>query len=213
MKFTPECLKLYAVTDRSWLNGQTLLSQVEQALKGGTTMVQLREKTLSKEVFLAEACLMRELTRKYNVPLIINDNIEVALLSEADGVHIGQKDCSIQEARKYLGTDKIIGVTAKTPKQARLATEAGATYLGSGAVFGSGTKLDATPLSYETLQEICHSTPLPIVAIGGITEENILKLKGSPIAGVAVVSGLFKQPDIYQSARHLRELIETEILR
>ncbi|MEG0013246.1 MAG: thiamine phosphate synthase [Cellulosilyticaceae bacterium] len=201
-------LKLYAVTDRSWLNGSSLYEQVEAALEGGATMIQLREKTLSLEAFLQEAHLIKELTTRYKVPLIINDNIQVALLSHADGVHIGQTDTSIKEARALLGPHKIIGVTAKTPAQAIAAEQDGANYIGSGAVFGSSTKQDATTLSYESLQAICQATTLPVVAIGGITHTNLSTLAGSGISGVAVVSGLFAATDIRQAASELYQLTD-----
>ena len=206
MHFSKDSLKLYAVTDRSWLGHSTLYDQVESALLGGVTMIQLREKSLAYKDFLEEALALKQLTTYYNVPLIINDNIEVALAACADGVHIGQNDVSVQEARKLLGPNKIIGVTAKTPQQALLAQEEGANYIGSGAVFGSSTKLNTSPLSYQDLQKICHATNLPVVAIGGITTENILSLKESGISGVAVVSGLFAAPNIELTARLLYKL-------
>lgn len=208
MHFTKQHLKLYAVTDRSWLKDQTLLEQVEAALKGGVTMIQLREKTLSFDSFLEEAYLIKQLTTYYQVPLIINDNIEIALKCDADGVHLGQNDRTIQEARALLGPHKIIGVTAKTVEQALAAQAAHANYIGSGAVFGSSTKQDATPLSFKTLQSICQATSLPVVAIGGVTKENMPLLQGSGIAGVAVVSGLFAKSDIQGTATELYNLID-----
>lgn len=206
MHFSKECLKLYAVTDRSWLGNSTLYAQVEAALIGGATMIQLREKSLAYKDFLEEALAIKQLTTFYSVPLIINDNIEVALAAHADGIHIGQDDLTVQEARELLGPNKIIGVTAKTPHQALLAEKEGANYIGSGAVFGSSTKLNTSPLSYQDLKTICHTTTLPVVAIGGITKENIMCLKGSGISGVAVVSGLFATPNIESTARLLYKL-------
>ena len=190
MNFTKKSLRLYAVTDRSWLHGETLYEQVEKALKGGVTLVQLREK---------------ELCHKYNVNLIINDNVALAAKVGADGVHIGQSDMGVEKARAILGKEKIIGVTAKTVEQAKAAEAAGADYLGSGAVFGTSTKKDAKPMDHALLQEICESVKIPVVAIGGIDGGNILLLKGRKMAGVAVVSGLFACEDIKKAAEDLRE--------
>ena len=199
MKFTKKSLRLYAVTDRSWLHGETLYEQVEKALKGGVTLVQLREKELSEADFEQEAKELLELCHKYNVNLIINDNVELAAKVGADGVHIGQSDMGVEKARAILGKEKIIGVTAKA------AEAAGADYLGSGAVFGTSTKKDAKPMDHALLQEICESVKIPVVAIGGIDGGNILLLKGRKMAGVAVVSGLFACEDIKKAAEDLRE--------
>ena len=198
-------LLLYAVTDRSWLGNETLYEQVEKALKGGVTLVQLREKELSEADFEQEAKELLELCHKYNVNLIINDNVELAAKVGADGVHIGQSDMGVEKARAILGKEKIIGVTAKTVEQAKAAEAAGADYLGSGAVFGTSTKKDAKPMDHALLQEICESVKIPVVAIGGIDGGNILLLKGRKIAGVAVVSGLFACEDIKKAAEDLRE--------
>ena len=198
-------LLLYAVTDRSWLGNETLYEQVEKALKGGVTLVQLREKELSEADFEQEAKELLELCHKYNVNLIINDNVELAAKVGADGVHIGQSDMGVEKARAILGKEKIIGVTAKTVEQAKAAEAAGADYLGSGAVFGTSTKKDAKPMDHALLQEICESVKIPVVAIGGIDGGNILLLKGRKMAGVAVVSGLFACEDIKKAAEDLRE--------
>ena len=198
-------LLLYAVTDRSWLGNETLYEQVEKALKGGVTLVQLREKELSEADFEQEAKELLELCHKYNVNLIINDNVELAAKVGADGVHIGQSDMGGEKARAILGKEKIIGVTAKTVEQAKAAEAAGADYLGSGAVFGTSTKKDAKPMDHALLQEICESVKIPVVAIGGIDGGNILLLKGRKMAGVAVVSGLFACEDIKKAAEDLRE--------
>lgn len=193
------------MTDRSWLHGETLYEQVEKALKGGVTLVQLREKELSEADFEQEAKELLELCHKYNVNLIINDNVELAAKVGADGVHIGQSDMGVEKARAILGKEKIIGVTAKTVEQAKAAEAAGADYLGSGAVFGTSTKKDAKPMDHALLQEICESVKIPVVAIGGIDGGNILLLKGRKMAGVAVVSGLFACEDIKKAAEDLRE--------
>ena len=205
MNFTKKSLILYAVTDRSWLHGETLYEQVEKALKGGVTLVQLREKELSEADFEQEAKELLELCHKYNVNLIINDNVALAAKVGADGVHIGQSDMGVEKARAILGKEKIIGVTAKTVEQAKAAEAAGADYLGSGAVFGTSTKKDAKPMDHALLQEICESVKIPVVAIGGIDGGNILLLKGRKMAGVAVVSGLFACEDIKKAAEDLRE--------
>lgn len=208
MKLTKEMLRLYAVTDRSWLRGQTLLEQVEQALIGGATLVQLREKELDEGSFLREAVDMAKLCHRYGVPLLINDNVEIARRSGADGVHVGQEDMEAAAVRSILGSDMIVGVTAKTVGQALRAQEAGADYLGSGAVFGSSTKLNAKPMTRELLKSICNAVSIPVVAIGGINRENILDLAGTDIDGVAVVSGIFAAADIEAECRHLRSIVQ-----
>ena len=199
---------LYAVTDRHWLNGRTLEEDVEQALKGGVTLVQLREKNLDFEDFCREAEKIHSLCRTYHVPLIINDNVEVAKAVDAEGVHLGQDDMSIAKAREILGNEKIIGATARTKEQAVKAEKEGADYVGSGAVFGTSTKSDAVKMSFDTLMEICKSVKIPVTAIGGITKENVLQLKGTGVSGVAVVSGIFAEKDIYNSTLELRKKIE-----
>lgn len=200
-------MRLYAVTDRSWLNGQTLYEQVEQALKGGVTLVQLREKGLGAEQFLQEARQIQQLCRRFGVPLIINDSIEVALAVDADGVHLGQDDANAAQARQLLGKDKIIGVSAHNVQEALQAVQDGADYLGSGAVFGSGTKTNVSTLPMQILREICNAVPIPVVAIGGITEQNLQQLSGSGIAGAAVVSAIFAQENIEEAAIRLRGLL------
>ncbi len=207
MNCNREMMRLYAVTDRSWLKGQTLYEQVEQALKGGVTLVQLREKGLGEEQFLQEARQVQKLCRRFGVPLIINDSIEVALAVDADGVHLGQDDANAAQARQLLGRDKIIGVSAHNVQEALQAVQDGADYLGSGAVFGSGTKTNVSTLPMQTLREICSAVPIPVVAIGGITEQNIQQLSGSGIAGAAVVSAIFAQENIEEAAIRLRGLL------
>lgn len=204
MKLTREMLILYAVTDRSWLlPGQSLGSCVEQAILGGATMVQLREKNLDPTAFYEEAVDIQKICKKHQIPFLLNDNVELAARIDADGVHVGQNDMSVREARNLLGPDKIIGATAKTIPQATAAALSGADYIGSGAVFGTTTKMDAKPMELSLLKEITHSVSIPVVAIGGITSENIGRLKNTGIAGVAVVSGIFAQPEIEVASRQL----------
>lgn len=203
--FKRETLLLYAVTDQSWLHGRTIYEQIEEALQGGATCLQLREKGLSRQQFLEEAKEVKKICARYCVPLIINDDVEIARLTDADGVHVGQKDMEVSAARIALGTDKIIGVSARTVEQALLAQENGADYLGVGAVFPTATKSDASALQKGQLQAICKAVSIPVVAIGGITKENLYQLKGSGICGVAVVSAIFAQPDIIQAAKELKE--------
>lgn len=208
MKFAESMLRLYAVTDRSWVGTQTLYEQVELALRGGVTCVQLREKELPPAAFLAEAKELKALCARYGVPLIINDNVALAMEVDADGVHVGQEDMDAQDVRGLIGPGKILGVTAKTIEQARKAQQAGADYLGSGAVFGSTTKLNAKPMTMELLKSICESVTIPVVAIGGIHRGNIATLAGTGIRGAAVVSGIFAATDIEEECRVLRAEVE-----
>lgn len=194
---------LYAITDRTWLNGRSLEDVVEQSLMGGVDIIQLREKNLDFNSFLESAIKIKKLTEKYNVPLIINDNIEVCRQSNADGVHIGQGDTPLSKARKILGKDKIIGVTAKTIQQALEAQLNGADYLGVGAMFGSTTKKDAIPLTFQQLADIRKSVTIPIVAIGGINANNIDKFANTNIDGIAVVSAIYGQTDIKSATENL----------
>ena len=201
-------MKLYAVTDRAWTGKQTLFEQAEAAMRGGITCLQLREKNMNKDEFLKEALEMKELCRSYNVPLIINDDPYIAVKSGADGVHIGQKDMSLKEAREITGNGMIIGVTAALPELAVKAEKEGADYIGSGAVFGSSTKADAKPLSHDVLREITASVKIPVVAIGGITRDNMAKLAGTGIAGAALVSAIFSADDIEAECRYLMKISE-----
>ncbi len=205
MKFHENMLLLYAVTDRSWVGKQTLYEQVEDALKGGATIVQLREKTLAKEEFVREAIEIKELCHRYHVPLIINDDVDVALQSGADGVHVGVEDTPVSEIRKKVPADFIIGATCKTVEQAKEAQRAGADYMGVGAVFVSPTKKNAIRITKEQLKEICSSVSIPAVAIGGITQENIMEIKGGGMAGVAVVSAIFAAKDIRAATEELKQ--------
>ena len=206
MTFSEHNLRLYAVTDSRWASRQTLFEQVEAALRGGATMVQLREKALGDGALLEQAREMARLCHRYGVPLIVNDRADIAQQSGADGVHVGQEDMQARDARALLGSGMIVGVTAKTVEQALLAQEAGADYLGSGAVFGSQTKQNALPMTRETLRAICQSVSIPVAAIGGITEGNLAALAGTGIAGVAVVSGIFAAEDIEAACRRLLAL-------
>ena len=205
MKCDKKDLLLYAVTDRSWLNGESLYSQVEKALKGGATFIQLREKELDEETFLEEAKELKKLCREYRVPVVINDNVEIAEACGADGVHVGQSDMEAGDVRARLGEDKIIGVSADTVEQALLAQRHGADYLGVGAVFPTGSKADASDVDHETLKAICQAVKIPVIAIGGINRENVMELAGSGICGVAVISAIFGARDIEQAARDLKE--------
>lgn len=205
MKCDKKDLLLYAVTDRSWLNGESLYSQVEKALKGGATFIQLREKELDEETFLEEAKELKKLCREYRVPFVINDNVEIAEACGADGVHVGQSDMEAGDVRARLGEDKIIGVSADTVEQALLAQRHGADYLGVGAVFPTGSKADASDVDHETLKAICQAVKIPVIAIGGINRENVMELAGSGICGVAVISAIFGARDIERAARDLKE--------
>lgn len=210
--FNRENLLLYAVTDRSWTENQTLYEQLEDALIGGVTCVQLREKNLSEEDFIQEAIEIRELCRKYNVPLIINDNLNVAIKSNADGIHVGQEDVSAAEIRKLVGDNFIIGVTAKTVEQAKKAENDGADYIGVGAVFPSPTKTNAIRITNEQLNEICSSVSIPAVAIGGISLDNITELSGCKMSGVAVVSAIFAADDIKTTVQELKRTVQDLII-
>ena len=208
LRVNADAMTLYAVTDRTWVKDTTLMGQVKEALEGGITFLQLREKHLSKEEFIKEAREMKELSKEYKVPFVINDNIEVALAVDADGVHIGQDDMSVEEARKLLGEDKIIGVSAHNVEEAIKAQKGGADYLGVGAVCATSTKKDANVVSKEEIKKICHTVEIPVVAIGGIKKENIKTLEGTDVDGVAVVSAIFAAKDIKKDTKQLRSLVE-----
>lgn len=205
MRYADELL-LYAVTDRAWLGKQTLYEQVEQALKGGATFVQLREKELDSKAFLEEAVQIQGLCRKYQIPFVINDNVGIALKINADGVHVGQDDMEAGNVRALLGKDKILGVSVQTVEQAVLAEQSGADYLGVGAVFHTGSKADAADVSHETLKAICKAVKIPVVAIGGIGKQNVLELRGSGICGIAVISAIFAAQDIQSATAELKQL-------
>ena len=206
MKLSAEQMRLYAVTDRRWLGGRTLADAVAEAIEGGVTIVQLREKSLDADAFLREAVAVKAVCARYGVPLIINDDPEIARRSGADGVHVGQKDMNPAELRRLLGENCIIGVSASTVAEAKQAEADGADYLGCGAVFSTGTKTDTRPVGHTLLSQICSAVTVPVVAIGGISEENATQLRGSGIAGIAVVSAIFAQNDIKAAAQRLRRL-------
>lgn len=211
MNFTAKNLLLYAVTDRAWVGRQTLLEQIEDALRGGVTLVQLREKDLPQPDFIREAAQATALCHRYGVPLIVNDSLEVALESGADGVHVGIEDQPVAEIRRRVGKGWIIGATAKTVEQAQAAQAAGADYLGVGAVFPSPTKKNAIRITTQQLREICSSVAIPCVAIGGISRENLPTLAGGGVAGFALVSAIFSQPDIAAACRDLKSLAEQTV--
>lgn len=211
MKFNEKMLLLYAVTDRAWVGKQTLFQQIEAALKGGATIVQLREKKMDEDSFLEEAVQVRELCHKYHVPLIINDNVDVALKSGADGVHVGIEDAPVAEIRKRVSADFIIGATCKTVEQAKIAEAAGADYMGVGAVFPSPTKTNAVRITNEQLREIVSSVSIPAVAIGGISCDNVREMKGSSVSGVAVVSAIFSAEDIEKTTALLKERVKAVV--
>ena len=205
-------LRLYADTDRSWLGNGTLSDAVEAALRGGATMVQLREKSLTQADFLQEAKTLAALCARFQIPFLINDNLEIALACNADGVHVGQDDMDPQKARALLGPGKILGVSAHTVQQALAAEKTGADYLGVGAVFSTSTKQDAASVPLETVREICQAVSIPVVAIGGISADNILSLQNSGVVGAAVVSALFAAEDIFSAAQNLSRLTKEAFL-
>ena len=208
MNCTAEMLRLYAVTDRAWVGKLTLPQQVEAALKGGATCVQLREKNLADSSILAEAREISALCKQYRVPFILNDNVALAAQCGADGVHLGQEDMGPAEARRILGPDAIIGVSAHNVAEAKAAVAAGADYLGCGAMFATTTKTNVTALPKETLRAICAAVGVPVVAIGGISKQNLLSLAHCGEAGVALVSAIFAAEDIEEECRELRRLAE-----
>ena len=209
MKFDKKTMLLYAVTDRMWLGGRKLAEDVEQAILGGATFMQIREKELSDAEFLAEAKELKAITDRYSVPFVVNDNVDIALAIDADGVHVGQSDMEAGDVRAKLGADKIIGVSVQTVEQAKLAEAHGADYLGVGAVFATSTKADAAEVSFAQLKEICEAVSIPVVAIGGISYENVTQLAGSGIDGVAVVSAIFAAKDIKAATAKLKERVQS----
>ena len=211
MKCDKAWMPLYAVTDRAWLRGRTLIEQAEEALRGGATCLQLREKELDDGSFLREAQELKTLCGQYHVPLIVNDNVEIAMECGADGVHIGQHDAAASEVRQKIGPDMLLGVSAQTVEQAVKAEQDGADYLGVGAVFSTGTKPDADDVSFDTLKAICDAVSIPVVAIGGISQKNICALAGSGIDGVAVVSAIFAAGEIEQATKDLRRTVREEL--
>ena len=203
-----QSLRLYAVTDRHWLGNRTLYDVVRESLEGGVTFLQLREKDLDDENFYKEAVRLQEMAREYGVPFVVNDNVDIAVRMDADGVHVGQSDMEAGDVRALIGPDKILGVSAQTVEQAVLAEKRGADYLGVGAVFPTGSKDDAVEVSHETLKAICEAVSIPVVAIGGITVNNTPELAGSGICGIAVISAIYGQKDIYQATVSMKKVTE-----
>lgn len=206
VKISKKDVLLYAITDRQWLNGRTLASQVEEVLKNGATFLQLREKHIGHDELVKEALVIKEIAARYSVPFVIDDDVYAAKEADADGVHIGQSDNNYKIAREILGSDKIIGMTAHNLKEAIAAQNAGADYIGTGAVFTTSTKKDTIPLTMEALKNITDNITIPIVAIGGINHDNILQLKGLGVDGVAVISALFAQENVGEATHTLLNL-------
>lgn len=200
-----DALSLYGITDRYCLNGRPLIHDVQLALEGGVTMIQLREKNLDEESFYREAIEIKELCKKFHVPFIINDNVELAKKVDADGIHVGQNDMAAQDVRAIIGPDKILGVSTQTVEEALLAQKMGADYLGVGAVFPTGSKDDCWVLSHDLCREICSAVTIPVVAIGGINLGNISKLSGLGFSGISLISAIFGQSDIKAAAMKLKE--------
>ena len=208
MKVNKESMLVYAITDRHWTGEKTLEQQVDEVLKNGATFLQIREKNMPHDELVKEAVLIKEIAKKYNVPVVIDDDIYAVIESGVDGVHIGQKDMDYIEARKLLGDDKIIGMTAPSVELAKKAEKLGADYIGAGAVFNTSTKKDTKPLELSTLREICSSISIPVVAIGGIDHSTVRKLKGTDIDGVAVISTLFGASDPGEATRELVSIMK-----
>lgn len=208
MIINKDSLKLYAITDRRWLNNMSLAQAVEQAISGGATFIQLREKNISQEELLRLALQVKAVTDRCNVPFVINDNVYLAKEIDADGVHLGAEDTSVLEARSILGENKIIGGTARTLERALQAAEEGADYLGIGAVFSTATKSGTTPMTRELAKKINSSIAIPTVAIGGINRDNVHMLSDYGISGAAVVSSVFNSSNIFESTKRLREEID-----
>ena len=206
-----QACKLYAVTDPRWLHGRSLAMMVAEALVGGATMVQLRDKSLNTVDLARKGRSLAAVCRVANAPIVINDDIEAVKMSGVDGVHVGQSDISCAEARKMLGADAIVGVSVQTVDQAKAAEEAGASYLGVGAMFSTDTKADADLVSKDTLTEICRAVAIPVVALGGIDAEKVPELAGTGVDGVAVVSALFAAADPEGAARRLRSALDASL--
>lgn len=204
MKCSKEAMRLYAVTDRTWTKMQTLTQQVEAALKGGVTCLQLREKEMGENAFLEEAEQIKALCKSYQVSFIVNDYVDLAIKCGADGIHVGQQDMSAKKVREKIGEQMILGVSVRTVEQAIWAEKNGADYLGVGAVFSTSTKLDAKPVAHQVLKEICEVVHIPVVAIGGITKENMMQLKGTGVQGVALVSAIFASKEIIKTCQELK---------
>lgn len=211
MRFDKNSLLLYLVSDRHWLEGRRLADDLEAAIKGGVTFVQLREKddmAMDHDDFLKEALEIKELCARYEIPFVIDDDVDLALECGADGVHVGQSDMEAGSVREKIGPDRILGVSAETVEEAILAEKRGADYLGVGAVFPTGSKDDALDVSHETLKEICRAVSIPVIAIGGISRDNVCELSGSGIVGIAVISAILAQKHIEEAAEDL--LVKTK---
>ena len=208
MKCDNKTMLLYAVTDRAWVGKQSLYEQVEAALKGGATCVQLREKELDEETFLQEAMEIAALCKRYGVPFFINDNVEIAVKCRADGIHVGQEDMEASKVRERVGSDMMIGVSVHSVEEALEAVKNGADCLGVGAMFSTSTKTDVNVMPKETLRDSCAAVDIPVVAIGGINKSNISQLAGTGVNGVALVSAIFAADDIESECRLLRKLSE-----
>ena len=208
MKISADKLRLYAVTDSAWLNGRSLAEVVREAIEGGATVVQYREKNKGYEDMLKEAREVCAVCREYGVPFIMNDSVEIAIAVDADGVHLGLDDGDLKAARELLGEGKIIGASTHNVQEALSAQAQGADYLGCGAVFGSTTKTDISSITVDILAQVTSAVQIPVVAIGGINRDNISKLNGCSLAGAAVVSAIFAQKDIRAAAKEMRALAE-----
>jgi len=213
LKLDKGTMLLYVVTDRTWIGDNSLINQIEDIINAGATFVQLREKDMPFDEFVAEAKQIKKICEKYKVPFVINDNVEVAIAVDADGVHVGQSDMDALKLRKLLGESKIIGVSASTVEDAIIAQKSGANYIGVGAVFSTSTKLDANNVSHDTLKKICESVTVPVVAIGGINEDNIMNLSGTGVDGVAVISAIFAKEDVSSATKQLLNLSKSMVSR
>lgn len=211
MRADKKDMLLYAVTDRAWLGKRQLWEQVEDAIRGGATFIQLREKELDNQRFLEEAIQIKKITDQYHIPFVINDDVDIAIACGADGVHVGQKDMEARSVREKLGNDKIIGVSVQTVEQAIAAEKNGADYLGVGAMFPTSTKEDAADVSFDTLKAICNAVSIPVVAIGGINAKNVMQLKGSGVDGIAVVSAIFAANNIMLATQELADITKRMI--
>lgn len=208
MKLDKDSLKVYLITDRSWTDGEKLLNQIEDSIISGTTIIQIREKNISFEKYVERAKEIQDICLKHSIPFIVNDNVDVAIRVNADGVHVGQSDLIANKVRKLIDDNKILGVSASNLKQAILAEEMGADYIGVGAIFNTTTKLDASSVSIEELKKICNTVKIPVVAIGGIDKNNIYELKNSGVSGVSVISAILSKKNIKDATKKIKEEIE-----
>lgn len=206
MVFDSKMLKVYLVTDNGQLKGRDFFDVVEESLKGGVTLVQLREKNITSREFYEKALKLREITKKYNVPLIINDRVDIAMAVNADGFHVGQKDIPVSEVKRISGGKLIVGATANTVELAKEAEKQGADYIGSGAMFSTPTKDDAKPMTKDMLKNIVNSVNIPVCAIGGINIDNVIELKNTGIAGVAVSSGIMGVENVFDISNKFFEI-------